>query len=108
MASSGDGAATIFCSHLTLGVRPRASMSSVKEVRRDRRCSTRCWPPVTKVPEPRFCVSTPSSTSSASALRTVTREMSSMLAISRSDGSASLALRLPSWIAPWISAFSRR
>ena len=83
-------------------------MSSVKEVRRDRRCSTRVAPLVTKVPEPRRCVSTPSSTRSVSALRTVTREISSMLAISRSDGSASLARRRPSWIAEWISAFRRR
>ena len=94
-------------SQLAVGTRPRLFMSSVKEERRESGCSTR--PPVreTKVPEPWRWRSTPSATRPWIALRTVTREMPSEAAMSRSGGRAALVGRRPSRIASRISVCRR-
>ena len=77
-------------------------MSSVKLDSRDSACSTRIAGAM-KVPDPQRWTRMPFSTRPASAFRTVTREMPSWRARSRSLGSASSALSLPAPTASWIS-----
>ena len=90
-------------SQRTEDVLPRRAMSSEKEVSRDSFCSTRAGEVDTKDPDPCFCTIIPSPTRSSKALRTVTREKSVMLAISRSGGSG-----LPGARMPWATASASR
>ena len=89
------------------GTSPRVIMSSVKLERRESGCST-CMRAAMKVPEPQRCTSSPSSTSPAMALRTVTREMPSSRARSRSLGRASSAFSAPLCMAERIACWSWR
>ena len=74
---------------------PRRAMSSVKEVSRDRDCSSRGAGGATKEPEPCFWITSPSSTNRPIAWRTVTRDSPVIAAISRSGGSGLPGARSP-------------
>jgi hypothetical protein len=84
--SSGVTVPADLLSHWLRGLRPRARMSSEKDVSFAKFFSTRAQ---TKVPAPWRRTSKPSSTRPSMALRTVMREMDSSSARSRSGGKAS-------------------
>ena len=101
MVSSGDGAKMPFSIQRDCTELPRRAISSLKEVRVERDCSTFCISGAMKVPEPGFCTTSPRLASSCTALLTVTRERPVMAAISRSEGNGS-----PCRIRPVSIAFS--
>jgi hypothetical protein len=93
--SSGDGMNSPRSSQREVEVLPRRAMSSVNEVRRESLCSIRAGRGAMNDPEPWRCTMVPSSASAWMALRTVTRDTSVMLAISRSGGSGLPGARMP-------------
>ena len=89
--SSGVTVPLARLSHSLRGLRPRARMSSEKEVNSEKFFSTR---PRTKVPEPCRRTRRPSLTRPSMALRTVIRDTPNSSAKSRSGGRASFDSRI--------------